>query len=423
MQPGSHIGKVVVEFPRPFPAPHANQGLQTVRNKIEAKFESSASYLLVGGLGGLGRAIAIWMVERGARHLVFLSPSAGTRAIHEDLIHELKSMACDVQLVKGNVSKASDVRKALAAAASSGPVKGVFQMSMVLRDQAFPRMSHEDWNLATRPKIQGTWNLHHELALMEAEIDFFVLFSSITALIGQPGQANYSSANTFLDAFVDYRTSLGLPVSAINIGSVDEIGFVAENDETHRKFTAMGLHGVTEKSLFDALTLSISITVGRQEPQSEFPETFVNHRNFVLGLGSTSPINADSNATIWKDLRMAAYHNSDLSNNTEVSVPSDSLSTFLVSAQADPSILSAPESSTLLAMEIGKMLCNFLLKTEEELDTKLSLSALGMDSLVAIEVRAWWRRTFGFDVTVLEMLRMGTLDALGKYAAEKLQGK
>lgn len=420
MQPGSHIGKVVVEFPRPFPALQANQGTKVVQNTIQATFESSASYLLVGGLGGLGRATAIWMVERGARHLVFLSPSAGTRSIHEDLIHELKSMECDVQLVKGSVSNASDARKALAAAASSGPVKGVFQMSMVLRDQAFSRMSLEDWNLATGPKIQGTWNLHHELALMKAEVDFFVLFSSITAVIGQPGQANYSSANTFLDAFVDYRTSLGLPVSAINIGSVHEIGFVAENDETHRKLTAMGLHGVTEQNLFDALTLSI--TTGKQKKQSEFPDTFVNHRNFVLGLGSTSHINADSNGTIWKDLRMAAYHNSAL-GNTQVSVSIDSLTTFIVSAQADPSILSAPESSTFLAMEIGKKLCSLLLKPEDELDIKLSLSALGMDSLVAIEMRAWWRRTFGFDVTVLEMLQMGTLDALGKCAAKKLEGK
>lgn len=418
MQPGSHIGKVVVEIPRPFPAPQPSPGTQTVKSILQAKFDSLASYLLVGGLGGLGRAIAIWMVERGAQHLVFLSPSAGKRAVHEDLIHELKSMACDVQLVNGSVSNASDVKKALAAAVTFGPVKGVFQMSMVLRDQAFSRMSLEEWDTVTRPKIQGTWNLHNELASMEVEVDFFVLFSSITALIGQPGQANYSSANTFLDAFVDYRTSLGLPVSAINIGSVHEIGFVAENDETRRKFTTMGLHGVTEQSLFDALTLAI--TVGVQKKQPELQGTFTSHRNFVLGLGSTSPINEDSNATIWKDLRMAAYHNSTHSM-TEVSVSSDKLSTFLASAKADPSILSAPEGSTLLAMEIGKKLCSFLLKPEEELDTKLSLSALGMDSLVAIEVRAWWRRTFGFDITVLEMLQKGTLDALGKHAAEKLE--
>jgi NAD(P)-dependent dehydrogenase (short-subunit alcohol dehydrogenase family)/aryl carrier-like protein len=419
MQPGSHIGKIVVEIPRPFPSP---RGTQIAQKRTQIKFKNSVSYLLVGGLGGLGRAIAIWMVERGARHLVFLSPSAGTRAVHVDLVHELESMGCSVQLMRGSVTNAEDVKKALAAAVACGPVKGVFQMSMVLRDQAFSRMSFDEWNCATRPKIEGTWHLHRELTSIGADVDFFVLFSSITGLIGQPGQANYSSANTFLDAFVDYRAHLGLPASAIDLGSVHDIGFVAENDETQRKFTAMALHRVSEQSLLDAVTLAI--TVGKQEKEGRQEElshsSFVNHRSFVLGLGSTAPINAESNATIWKDLRMAAYHNDVGGSNTEVNKSSDLLSTFLNTAKSDPSIISVPATSAFLATEIGKKLFSLLLKPEEELDTRLSFSALGMDSLVGIEMRAWWRRTFGFDVRVLEMLQMGTLDALGKYAANKL---
>jgi aryl carrier-like protein len=325
-------------------------------------------------------------------------------------------MGCTVQMVRGSVSDPADVKKTVAAAIATAPVKGVFQMSMVLRDQAFSRMTLGEWNGATWPKIQGTWNLHDELASIGASVDFFVLFSSLSGIIGQPGQANYSSANTFLDAFVDYRTRLGLPVSAINLGSVHEIGFVAENEETLRKITAMGLHRISEQSLLDALALAI--TVGKQEGNQSYPN-FVNHRSFVLGLGSTVPINADNNATIWKDLRMAAYHN-DAGTNVEVTASSDKLKSFVMAAKTDPSIISSPETSSFLATEIGKKLFGFLLKPEEELNTQLSLSDLGMDSLVAIEVRAWWRQTFEFDITVLEMLQMGTLDALGKHAADKL---
>jgi aryl carrier-like protein len=314
------------------------------------------------------------------------------------------------------VSDPADVKKTVAAAIATAPVKGVFQMSMVLRDQAFSKMTLDEWNGATWPKIQGTWNLHDELASIGASVDFFVLFSSLSGIIGQPGQANYSSANTFLDAFVDYRTRLGLPVSAINLGSVHEIGFVAENEETLRKITAMGLHRISEQSLLDALTLAI--TVGKQE-ENQTHSSFVNNRSFVLGLGSTVPINADNNATIWKDLRMAAYHN-DAGTNVEVTASSDKLKSFIMAAKTDPSIISSPETSSFLATEIGKKLFGFLLKPEEELNTQLSLSDLGMDSLVAIEVRAWWRQTFEFDITVLEMLQMGTLDALGKLAADKL---
>jgi acyl carrier protein len=139
----------------------------------------------------------------------------------------------------------------------------------------------------------------------------------------------------------------------------------------------------------------------------------------VLNLGSTVPINADNNATIWKDLRMAAYHN-DAGTIFELTTSRDKLKSFIIAANTDPSVIYSPETSSLLATEIGKKLFSFLLKTEDKLNTQLSLSDLGMDSLVAIEVRAWWKQTFGFDITVLEMLQMGTLDALGKYAAEKL---
>jgi aryl carrier-like protein len=139
----------------------------------------------------------------------------------------------------------------------------------------------------------------------------------------------------------------------------------------------------------------------------------------MLSLGSTVPINADNNATIWKDLRMAAYHN-DAGASVELTTSRDKLESFIIAANTDPSVISSPETSSLLATEIGKKLFSFLLKTEDELNTQLSLSDLGMDSLVAIEVRAWWKQTLGFDITVLEMLQMGALDALGKYAAEKL---
>lgn len=82
------------------------------------------------------------------------------------------------------------------------------------------------------------------------------------------------------------------------------------------------------------------------------------------------------------------------------------------------SILSSEEATTFLAQEIGKKLFMFLLKSPEDLDTSASLSQLGMDSLVGVEMRSWWRQAFGFDISVLELLGMGNLDGLGKHAAE-----
>jgi hypothetical protein len=82
-------------------------------------------------------------------------------------------------------------------------------MTMVLHDQAWQKMTIDEWNGATPPKVRGTWNLHNETESLN--LDFFILFSSLSGIVGRPGQANYARANTFLDAFVKFRTGKRLP--------------------------------------------------------------------------------------------------------------------------------------------------------------------------------------------------------------------
>jgi hypothetical protein len=106
-------------------------------------------------------------------------------------INELNSMGCDVKLVRGDVANPEDVARAVAAAIC--PLKGIIQMSMVLRDQNFTSMTFDEWNTVTTLKVQGTWNLHNAMVSAGADLDFFVLFSSLSGIIGQPGQTNYAS--------------------------------------------------------------------------------------------------------------------------------------------------------------------------------------------------------------------------------------
>jgi hypothetical protein len=150
-------------------------------------------------------------------------------------------MGCKVKLIRGDVTNKADVLRAVAAATL--PLRGILQMTMVLHDQNFESMTFEEWNAAVAPKIQGTWNLHN--ATVEAGLDFFVLFSSLSGLIGQPGQANYASANTFLDAFVQYRSSLGLRGSVVDIGAVEEVGFISQTQGLMNKMKSTGFKGLT----------------------------------------------------------------------------------------------------------------------------------------------------------------------------------
>jgi aryl carrier-like protein len=415
MQKGSHIGKIVLEIRDSAGNPQLG-GTKTGR-QIPMKLDSSASYLLIGGLGGLGRSISVYMVQHGARNLTFLSRNAGNGDHDQDFVHELESMGCAVQLVRGSVTNPEDV--ILAVEGTVAPLKGIIQMSMVLRDQAFSRMTIDEWDSATQPKVQGTWNLHNVTQAHGLDLDFFILFSSLSGILGQPGQANYAAANTFLDAFVQYRTSMNLPCTAIDIGAVEDAGYLFENEYLLRKLQGTGWRAVQESELLEALGAAMSPRQSKRQSERS-TSNLIEGNNFLLGIAPTVPLSSpNSSVRMRKDVRMAVYHNTG-SETIQSGPSSDILRVFLATAKKNPPIFKEPETAALIAREMGKKLYNLLLKTDEEVNISLSLTELGMDSIVAVEMRAWWKLTFGFDVSVLEMLGMGTLEALGKRAAEGL---
>ena len=130
MQRAQHIGKIVVQMPE-----DASE-LESVAPRPIPEFKSDRSYLIVGGLGGLGREVASWMVENGARNLIFLSRSAREGKDNQDFLDELRSQECQVQLVAGSVAKLEDVQQATSKAAQ--PLAGIIQMSMALKVHFFP---------------------------------------------------------------------------------------------------------------------------------------------------------------------------------------------------------------------------------------------------------------------------------------------
>ncbi|SMQ54923.1 unnamed protein product [Zymoseptoria tritici ST99CH_3D7] len=418
MQKGQHIGRVCISIPHSPVSDNQKADLETTQSLAPIRFHGDASYLLIGGLGGLGRAISSWMVEHGARELLYLSRSAGTTPKDDAFIAELQSMGCATKLVAGDVACREDVERALNLA--SNPVRGVVQMSMVLRDQNFAKMSFEDWTAVTRPKIQGTIALHEATSKLCSPLDFFVLFSSLSGAIGQPGQANYAAANTFLDAFAQYRNSLGLSASVVDIGAVEEVGFISEQPGMINSMKATGFKGLSEQELLDAMTLAMLRKPSAEPSDAPTGSTYCHPTAFVLGLGSSIPLTASSNRAVWKrDRRMAAYHNL-AADNAAAGPSAETLKSHLALAKSDPSLLKSPETASLFAEEIGKKLFDMLLRPYDELNTASPLTDLGLDSLVALELRAWWKQVFGVDITVLEMLGMGSLNALGQHAAESL---
>ena len=412
--PGTHIGRVGIRIRDVEGQPTSIDEVANRPQKLQ--LDPEGSYLLVGGLGGIGRAISIYMVEHGARNFIYLGRRAGQSDNDQAFIGELKSMGASVITVRGNINELDDVSRAVAEART--PLKGVLQLAAVQADENFTRLTKEQWDYSLAPKVTGTWNLHHATAGIK--LDFFLLSSSMSSIIGLPGQANYASGNSFLDAFVQYRNNLGLACSAVDIGPVANVGILANMADLHQTAILTGYKTVQEQEMLDSIALSM---MSKIPDNSKRVSTFFDPNIFVLGLESTIPLSSSANRAVWKkDRRMAIYHNNSGSViNTAAS--SNQLKSYIANARTDPTILKTPEAAIYFAQEVGKRLFGLLLKDDAELNTRLALADLGLDSLVAIELRAWWKQAFGFDISVLEMLGTGNLETLGGHVCERLLQK
>ena len=205
--------------------------------------DPDASYLITGGLGGLGLAAARWMVSQGARHLLLLGRGDPSGAALE-AIREMEASGAEVRARRADVSRAQDVAGAIAYVEESmPPLRGVVHAAGVLEDRTLLDMGEEQFFQPLRPKVLGAWNLH--AATRGAPLDFFVMYSSAASLLGSPGQANYAAANAFLDALAHARAAEGLPAMALQWGPFSDVGLAAAQDNRGQRLAHRGVDSFT----------------------------------------------------------------------------------------------------------------------------------------------------------------------------------
>ena len=234
MEAAKHTGKIVLMHPK---------SPQTVFVR------PNATYLITGGLGGLGRGVAGWLVERGARHLILAGRSSPSPAAQE-FIQQLEKQDVEIQVVQIDVSVAADVAQLIAEiSASSRQLRGVFHAAGVLDDGALVQQNWVRFAQVFKPKVAGGWNLHQ--STQGLQLDFFVLFSSAVFLLGSPGQGNHVAASAYLDSLAAYRRALGLPALSIDWGPWSGIG-AASSVEVSERLEARGILSMTaEQGLAD----------------------------------------------------------------------------------------------------------------------------------------------------------------------------
>ncbi|MCC6750534.1 MAG: SDR family NAD(P)-dependent oxidoreductase [Deltaproteobacteria bacterium] len=187
---------------------------------------ADGSYLITGGLGGLGLLFAEWLAAQGARQLVLVGrrpPSPEARALLERLRAsgvEVTTLALDV-----GTAEALSALRAHFASAGAAPLRGVIHAAMVLKDRPLAELEAPACLEVLGPKVQGARTL---LALAEdAPLDFLWFFSSTASVVGTPGQASYAAANAVLDALAELLRARGLPALSLNYGPWAEVGRAA----------------------------------------------------------------------------------------------------------------------------------------------------------------------------------------------------
>jgi acyl transferase domain-containing protein/NADP-dependent 3-hydroxy acid dehydrogenase YdfG/acyl carrier protein len=351
-----------------------------------------ASYVITGGQGALAQKLIAWYAEKGAKHLVLLSRRPATQET-QNLIQEYQQKNISIECVEADVADGSSLAALFSEFGQTRPpLKGLVHAAGVLDDGLILNQTWERFALVYEPKVTGTWNLH-ELSL-DHDLDHFVLFSSMASVMGTPGQSNYAAANAFLDGFCQYRSQQNLPILTINWGPWADVGMA--------KNTATRAEGLTKLT----------------------PEKGISLFNHLMELHCPRP------------LLVAMIDWEKAYEQLPVKIPflEKVLSTksHALGASSKASLISTVDMEQVRSLPPEEMKAELIkhlqlpFKHILKLDSPLSLTQnffeLGMDSLMAIELRNSLQQLLGSSVSLSQTLlfEVTTLDELLSYVMAQL---
>jgi NADPH:quinone reductase-like Zn-dependent oxidoreductase/acyl carrier protein len=237
MAQAKHIGKVVVSL--------EVDEVSVVPSAERPSVSPDGTYLVTSGAGGLGLSTAGWLVEQGARHLLLTGRSGAATEAARQAVAKMEADGVRVVVAKADVSDERQVAGMLEEIHSSmPPLRGVVHAAGILDDGVLLQLDEDRFARVMAPKVSGAWNLHR--LTLEEDLDFYLLFSSAASVLGSPGQGNYVAANAFLDALAHHRRALGMPALAINWGAWTEVGLATRSDRVEH-LTRQGIMPFTPK--------------------------------------------------------------------------------------------------------------------------------------------------------------------------------
>jgi acyl transferase domain-containing protein/NADPH:quinone reductase-like Zn-dependent oxidoreductase/aryl carrier-like protein len=384
MAQAKHIGKIVLSLDGTDPpvAPRAGAG---------GRLRPDASYLITGGLGGFGLAVARWMVAQGARHLVLMGRSGAATDTARDAVRAMQDAGATVGVAAADVTSERDVSDVVAEIRRRlPPLRGVVHAAMVIDDCLLPNLSVGRLDAVLGPKMLGAWHL--DRLTTDMPLDFFVLFSSCSSILGLPGQANYNAGNAFLDALAWQRRRRDAPATSVNWGFLGSVGYAAGHAHVVARFDAIGVLSIPPESALEAL----GEIIDRKPTQLS-----------VLNIDWGTFL--DKTPTCARSPRFSHF-----AAQARAGRGSGGATAEIASLRRTISLLDCAAALEAVEAALREQVARVVCTSAESIDAGTTLSDLGFDSLMAVELRNWAERAMGVRVRTMEIMRGPTIRQLAQ---------
>ncbi|MDC0749535.1 type I polyketide synthase [Polyangium mundeleinium] len=387
MAQGKHTGKLVLSMRDPAArVAIAGQG-------AGAEVRPDGTYLMTGGLGGLGLSLARWLVGQGARHLALMGRSAPSE-VAQAAIQAMEAEGASVRVLSGDVARRDDVDRVIQEIDRAMPaLRGVVHAAGLLDDGTLENMSEAQLLRPMQPKVLGGWNLH--AATRGHVLDFFVAYSSAAGLLGSPGQSNYAAANTFLDGLCQSRAAEGLPGVSIQWGAFADVGLAAASDLRGTRVASRGAETfVSEEGnvLFDRVLQRPQAVVGLVRFDARQWVEFYPH---LAGAPFFAALIDEKSRTV-----EAGAGAGGIRETLERAAPS--------------------ERAKMIEAHLTEQLGRVLRQDPGRIDTSAPFSSIGIDSLMSLELRNRLEASLGIKLSAALLFTYATTRALATHLYERM---
>ncbi len=370
-----HIGKVAVTYP-------IGAAVEVAPQLDSSALRRDGTYLIVGGTRGFGLRTAEEYARRGAGAVVLASRSGVVANSDQAALDAMRAAGCHVVVERVDVADATAVDGLFGRLGALPPLRGIVQAAMVIDDGAITDLTFDRYLNAVRPKVDGAWNLHRSSASLK--LDHFITYSSMSYVTGTPGQSNYAAANAYLDALIRHRRSRGLPGLNINWGVIGEVGYVARNNLdtlTRLGWTQAVPPAPALDFVFEALARGVdSVSVAAMDWRR---------------MAETVPVYKQSKR--YRHLVAGAGGGADAG--------SGELKSRLCEQPLEAAIRLMREAVTAQVERIFGA-------SGTQIDLNVPLTDLGMDSLMAGQIRNWTSSALGIDYPTMGLMRGPTITEL-----------